>query len=68
LVGTADVIIHYYENSNAVVGLKDSIFSGFLFTIIVGILIGVASVLLIYIVNRSAKDFFKKRGEKPEEL
>ena len=50
------------------VGLNDSIFSGFLFTIIVGILIGVASVLLIYIVNRSAKDFFKKRGEKPEEL
>ena len=39
----------------------------FLFTIIVGILIGVASVLLIYIVNRSAKDFFKKK-EKAEEL
>ena len=68
LVGTANVIIHYYENSLAVVGLSDSVFSGFLFTIIVGILIGVASVLLIYIVNRSAKDFFKKREEKPEEL
>jgi putative membrane protein len=68
LVGTADVIIHYYEDKNAVVGLNDSIFQGFLFTIIVGILIGVASVLLIYIVNRSAKDFFKKREEKPGEL
>ncbi len=67
LDSTANVIIHYYSNSNAVVGLSDSIFQGFLFTIIVGILIGVASVLLIYIVNRSAKDFFKKRGEKPEE-
>ena len=44
------------------------LFSNFLFTIIVGILIGVASVLLIYIVNRSAKDFFKKKEEKPEEL
>jgi putative membrane protein len=68
LVGTANVIIHYYNDKSAVVGLNDSIFSGFLFTIIVGILIGVASVLLIYVVNRSAKDFFNKREEKPEEL
>ena len=68
LIGTANVIIHYYNDTSAIVGLNDSIFSGFLFTIIVGILIGVASVLLIYIVNRSAKDFFKKRGEKTEEL
>jgi putative membrane protein len=68
LTGTANVIIHYYNDTSAVVGLNDSIFSGFLFTIIVGILIGVASVLLIYIVNRSAKDFFKKRGEKAEDL
>jgi len=68
LIGTANVIIHYYNDTTAVVGLNDSIFSGFLFTIIVGILIGVASVLLINIVNKSAKDFFKKRGEKTEEL
>ena len=68
LVGTANVIIHYYNDTSAVVGLNDSIFSSFLFTIIVGILIGVASVLLIYIVNRSAKDFFKRRDEKAEEL
>jgi len=67
LEGTANVIIHYYKDSSAVVGLNDEIFSSFLFTIIVGILIGVASVLLIYIVNRSAKDFFKKK-EKAEEL
>jgi len=68
LIGTANVIIHYYNDTTAVVGLNDSIFQGFLFTIIVGILIGVASVLLISIVNKSAKDFFKKRGEKTEEL
>lgn len=66
LEGTANVIIHYYKDSTAVVGLKDEIFSSFLFTIIVGILIGVASVLLIYIVNRSANGFFKKREEKEE--
>jgi putative membrane protein len=68
LVATANVLIHYYENTSAVVGLNDPFFSNFLFTIIVGILIGVASVLLIYIVNRSAKDFFKKKdAEKPDE-
>ncbi len=68
LTATANVISHYYNDTTAVVGLGDSIFSGFLFTIIVGILIGVASVLLIYIVNRSAKDFFKKREEQLDEL
>ena len=63
LIGTANVIIHYYNNTSAVVALNDSIFQGFLFTIIVGILIGVASVLLIYIVNRSAKDFFRNAAK-----
>ena len=68
LEGTANVIIHYYKDSAAIVGLNDEIFASFVFTIIVGILIGVASVLLIYIINRSAKDFFKKKDEeKPDE-
>ncbi len=68
LEGTANVIIYYYNKSSPVIGINDPIFSSFLFTIIVGILIGVASVLLIYIINRSAKDFFKKRDEKTEDL
>ena len=68
LEGTANVIIHYSQESSAVVGLNDEIFQSFLFTLIVGILIGVASVLLIYIINRSAKGFFKKREEITEEL
>jgi putative membrane protein len=68
LEGTANVIIYYYNKSSPVIGINDPIFSSFLFTIIVGILIGVASVLLIYIINRSAKDFFKKREEKTEDL
>jgi putative membrane protein len=68
LEGTANVIIYYYNKTSPVIGINDPIFSSFLFTIIVGILIGVASVLLIYIVNRSAKGFFKKRDERPEEL
>jgi putative membrane protein len=68
LDGTANVIIYYYNKASPVVGINDPIFSSFLFTIIVGILIGIASVLLIYIVNRSAKDFFRKREEKPDAL
>ncbi len=68
LDGTASVLSHYYYQSGSPVGLQDPFFSSFLFTIIVGILIGVASVLLIYIVNRSAKDFFRKNDEKEAEL
>jgi putative membrane protein len=62
LDGTANIIL------NPGAGLTDPYFSTFMYTIIVGILIGIASVLLIYIVNRSAKDFFKKREEKPDEI
>jgi putative membrane protein len=68
LVGTANVIIYYYQKTSTVIGISDPVFSNFLFTIIVGILIGVASVLLIYIVNRQTKGFFKKRIEKEDEL
>jgi putative membrane protein len=63
LDGTANLVIHYY-NTASLVGLGDPIFQNFLMTIIVGILIGVASVLLIYIVNRSYPNFFKKKEEK----
>jgi putative membrane protein len=64
---TAGLIISYYKGQSTTIGLNDQIFATFLFTIIVGILIGVASILLIYIVNKSAKGFFKK-ADKPEEL
>jgi putative membrane protein len=68
LESTANVIIYYYNKSSPVIGITDPIFSNFLFTIIVGILIGIASILLIYIINRSARDFFKKKQEEPDEL
>lgn len=70
LDSTAQLLVTYSKNTNTqetIIGLGNQFFSNFLFTIIVGILIGVASVLLIYIVNKSAKGFFKKE-EKPEEL
>jgi uncharacterized membrane protein len=64
LDSTADLII---RGQSATFLLSDPIFSSFIFTIIVGILIGVASILLIYIVNKSSKGFFKKE-DKSEEL
>ena len=67
LYSTGGLILSYARGDSTQVNIGNEIFAGFLFTIIVGILIGVASVLLIYIVNRSAKGFFKKE-EKPEEL
>src|SRR3972149_6819426 len=43
-------------------------FSNLVFAIIVGILIGIASVLLVIIVHRSTKDFFKKSEEDVDEF
>jgi hypothetical protein len=61
LDGTANIIYNPYStNGGTITGLNDPIFSNFLFTIVVGILIAIASVLLIFIVNRSTKGFFKK--------
>ncbi len=70
LEATANIIYNPASPGMPVGSLDNTNFSTFLFTIIVGILIGVASVLLIYIINRSAKGFFKKKDEegKPEEL
>jgi putative membrane protein len=53
-------ILYNPSTAGAPIGLNDPFFSSFLYTIIVGILIGVASALLIFIVNKSAKDFFQK--------
>jgi putative membrane protein len=69
LDSTAALVNAYALKINTIIGLDNPYFANFLFTIIVGILIGVASILLIYIVNRSARGFFKKNidEEKPDE-
>jgi len=64
LHSTADLLANATSTAN--IGLDNQFFSAFLFTILVGILIGVASVLLIYIVNKSAKGFFKKEVQTEE--
>jgi putative membrane protein len=47
------------------VGFENDIFSNLVFTIVVGILIGIASVLLVIIIHRSTKEFF---GESDEDV
>jgi putative membrane protein len=54
LNSTADLIIH-----PSPIGLTNTFFTDFIFSIVVGILIGVAAILLITIINRSSKEFFK---------
>lgn len=61
LDATANVIYPPYDNTGQPIsGLSNQFFQTFLFTIIVGILIGIASFLIIFIFNRSAKNFFQK--------
>ena len=61
LEGTAKIIYTAaYSTESTIIDMSNPVFSNFIFTIIVGILIGIASVLLIYIVSRSTKDFFQK--------
>jgi putative membrane protein len=67
LAKTGNLILYYAQGNSTIIGLYDQVFQEFLFTIIIGILIGVASFLLIYILNKNAKGFFKKE-DKPEEL
>ncbi len=44
-------------------GFDNDIFSNLVFTIVVGILIGIASILLVIIIHRSTKDFFGETDE-----
>jgi len=50
------------------IGFNDPIFSNLVFAIVVGILIVIASVLVILIIHRSAKDFFIESQSKAEEF
>ena len=57
LEGTADVLITQGMN-----------YGKLIFSVIVGILIGIASVLVVFVIHRSAKGFFKKTEERVEEF
>ncbi len=62
LDGTADILI------KPGVGLDNPEFSKLVFAIIVGILIAIASILLVIIINRATKEFFQETEGKNEEI
>jgi len=55
------------STANLLAKFTNEALNQFIFSIVVGILIGVASILLIYIVNRSTRGFFKKGDEGEKE-
>jgi len=57
LEGTADVLI-----------TPGMTYEKLIFSVIVGILIGIASVLVVFVIHRSARGFFKKTEERVEEF
>jgi len=57
LEGTTDVLITQEMN-----------YGKLIFSVIVGILIGIASVLVVFVIHRSARGFFKKTEEQVEEF
>jgi putative membrane protein len=50
------------------IGFENDVFSSLVFTIVVGILIGIASVLLVIIIHRSARGFFRESEEGVDEF
>jgi putative membrane protein len=63
LNGAADILIN-----PGTPGFSNPFFANLVFNIIVGILIAIASVLVIFILHRSARDFFQKSEEKVDEF
>jgi len=68
LDSTANLIYNPLYTDKPIASIDNPFFTTFLFTIVIGILIGIASILLIYIINKSNKDFFKKKSGDPDEL
>jgi uncharacterized membrane protein len=56
-----------YATSDVLINPKIS-YDKLIFSIIIGILIAIASVLVVLVIHRSAKGFFEKTGEKVEDF
>ncbi|MDR0374081.1 MAG: DUF373 family protein [Nitrososphaerota archaeon] len=67
LDATASLLSGVLYSNTPIASFDNELFAAFIFNIVVGILIGVASILLIYIVNRSTKGFFKKDSAEESE-
>lgn len=56
------------EGTSAVLINPDADPALLIFSIVIGILIGIASVLVIFVIHRSAREFFKETAEEVEEF
>ncbi len=63
LDATASLLANLNPTDGPLTSLANPFFADFVFAVIVGILIGIASILLIYIVSHSTKGFFKKDND-----
>jgi putative membrane protein len=50
------------------IGFENPVFSNLVFAIVVGILIGISSILFVIIIHRSTKDFFQKNENQVDEF
>jgi hypothetical protein len=62
LDATANILI------NPGIGFEDELFSNLVFAIVVGILIAIASALLVIIIHRSTRDFFRESEDDVDEF
>ena len=69
IMNTTANLLRQTAETQLVLGFQNQFFREFVLSIVIGILIGVASILLITVINRSFKGFFKKGEEleKPTE-
>jgi uncharacterized membrane protein len=56
------------EGTTDVLTTQEMSYGKLIFSVIVGILIGIASVLVVFVIHRSARGFFKKTEERVEEF
>jgi putative membrane protein len=57
-----------FDGTSAVLINPDADPALLIFSIVIGILIGIASVLVIFVIHRSAREFFKETEEEVEEF
>jgi putative membrane protein len=48
--------------------INPTVYERLIFSIIIGILIGIASILVVLVIHRSARGFFQKAGERVEDF
>ncbi|MCL2134998.1 MAG: DUF373 family protein [Candidatus Bathyarchaeota archaeon] len=67
ILDTTANLLNQPRDTEFIIGLQNVAFQQFVQSIVVGILIGIASILLITIISKSTTGFFKKSGDTVEQ-